>query len=125
MVRAEHAPYNPKIMPEYRRWFEPGATYFFTVVTHERRPLLTEPEARTALRNAISVTQRERPFKLFAIALLSDHLHCVWDLPRDDEDFTTRWRLVKARFSQFLGATTLGEGTITDSRRKRGERGFW
>ena len=27
-------------MPEYRRWHVPGGTYFFTVVTYGRRPIL-------------------------------------------------------------------------------------
>ncbi len=27
-------------MPDYRRYYVPGATYYFTVVTHGRRPIL-------------------------------------------------------------------------------------
>ncbi|HEY1376064.1 MAG TPA: hypothetical protein VGF55_04690 [Gemmataceae bacterium] len=37
-------------MPNYRRSYVPGATYFFTAVTHERRPVLTTPLGRRCLR---------------------------------------------------------------------------
>jgi len=33
-------------MSDYRRWFVPGATYFFTVVINERRPILTSDLGR-------------------------------------------------------------------------------
>jgi REP element-mobilizing transposase RayT len=32
-------------MPEYRRLYRPGGTYFFTVVTEDRMPILCEPAA--------------------------------------------------------------------------------
>jgi len=32
-------------MPEYRRSYIEGGTYFFTVVTYNRRPILTSTEA--------------------------------------------------------------------------------
>ena len=41
-------------MPHYRRLFRPGATYFFTVVTESRAPILTTPLARPLLHNAIA-----------------------------------------------------------------------
>lgn len=28
-----------------------------------------------------------------AIAILPDHLHCVWTLPEGEADFSARWRL--------------------------------
>ena len=37
---------------EYRRAKTPGATYFFTVVTHQRRKILCQPENVDLLRNA-------------------------------------------------------------------------
>ncbi len=64
-------------MSQYRRVFVPGGTYFFTVVTHERRPWFAEEEHITALREAFKRVRRDRPFTLEAIVVLPDHLHCL------------------------------------------------
>ncbi len=77
-------------MPNYTRLYVPGATYFFTVVTHQRRPFLTTPLARGCLRAALQDTQRRYPFELLAVCLLPDHLHCLWVLPADDDYFSSR-----------------------------------
>jgi putative transposase len=68
-------------MPNYRRIFQPGGTFFFTVVTERRRPLLLETVARRCLRTAIRQVQAQRPFEITAIVLLPNHLHCIWKLP--------------------------------------------
>jgi putative transposase len=39
------------------------------------------------LRSAIREEIRTRPFRLDAIVVLPDHLHCVWTLPPGDSDF--------------------------------------
>ena len=39
-------------MPEYRRWYVPGGTYFFTAVAHCRQPLFDAEFARRSLREA-------------------------------------------------------------------------
>ncbi len=111
-------------MPEYRRVRIPGGTYFFTVVTHERRPILCSPQSRAALRQAIVDTRRDRPFVSIAWVLLPDHLHTIWQLPEDDADYPTRWRLIKARFSRLIGPTLLPV-EIVASRDKRAERYVW
>ncbi|MDX2197799.1 MAG: transposase, partial [Phycisphaerae bacterium] len=76
-------------MPEYRRWRVPGASYFFTVVTAGRRPILTTAAGRAALRAAIADVRMDRPFEMWCIVLLPDHLHCIWHLPPGDDDYPT------------------------------------
>ena len=71
-------------MPEYRRIKKAGGTYFFTVVTHGRRPILTYPEVRQALREGISKVRQTMPFSIEAWVLLPDHLHAIWTLPEHD-----------------------------------------
>jgi hypothetical protein len=66
---------------DYRRSKE-GCTFFFTVVTHERRPILTTDRGRECLRAAILETQKDRPFEITAIVLLPDHLYAVLTLSR-------------------------------------------
>ena len=60
------------LMSQYRRAVIPGATYFFTLVTYRRRPILCDPLVRLALRGAIKGVQSRHPFKLDAWILLPD-----------------------------------------------------
>lgn len=101
-----------------------GLVYFFTVVTHQRRPILTTDAGRAALGRSIRSVRVERPFRVVAIALLPDHLHAVWELPAGDVDYSTRWRLIKGRFSTLW--EPIGEDAeIGPSRRRKSERGVW
>lgn len=111
-------------MSNYRRSHE-GRTFFFTVVTHARRPILTTDAGREALRSAIFQVQETRPFEAVATVLLPDHLHTVWTLPVGDNDYSTRWRHIKTLFTrQWLAAGATGNEP-SDSRRKRGEQAVW
>ena len=112
-------------MTNYRRNYTPGGTYFFTVVTHQRRPLLTSPLGRTALRSAIQSVQRYRHFRLDAIVLLPDHLHTVWTLPTEDSDYSTRWRQIKTLFTRHWLKEGGNEAKQTSSREQRWEHGIW
>ncbi len=112
-------------MPDYRRNFVPGGTYFFTVVVHQRYPLFNLPESRTCLRNSIISVREDWPFELFAICLLPDHFHAVMTLPSGDSDYPTRMRKIKERFTTPWGKNGGWEGTLSQSRRKKGERGVW
>lgn len=108
-------------MSEYRRSREAGALYFFTVVTHERRPLLIRPGMRLSLRRAIQEVRQRHPFVIHGWVLLPDHLHCLWQLPADDADFGRRWSMIKRKVSQDCP----GSGALSLSRQLRGERGIW
>ena len=84
----------------YRRAFMPGGSFFFAVVTHRRVPLLASAHAVEVLRGAFRAVRKARPFEVDAMAVLPDHLHCIWTLPPGDTDFATRWRLVKTCFTK-------------------------
>ena len=87
-------------MVNYRRAPHPGGTYFFTVVTYRRRKMLTLPESRYYLRQAIEQTRETHSLEIEAWVLLDDHLHCIWKLPEGCSDFSVRWRLIKQRFTK-------------------------
>jgi putative transposase len=112
-------------MPEYRRHYIPGAMVFFTVITHEKRPLFTEPLARTCLRQAIEKIRKTRPFALDAIVLLPDHLHTLWTLPVSDGNFSVRWRRIKEEFTEQYLLAGGQESPRSASRQRRQERGIW
>ena len=81
-------------MPNYRRNFVLGGSYFFTVNLLERqRSLLTDHI--DLLRDSVRRVRRLYPFDIDAWVVLPDHLHCVLTLPPDTDDFPLRWRLIK------------------------------
>lgn len=98
LTNALDAPYIRSM--RYRRLRVAGASYFFTVVTWRRQPLLCRAEVRLALRRAFREEREARPFRLDAIVVLPDHLHCIWTLPQGDSDFPERWRRIKAAVSR-------------------------
>ena len=91
-------------MPNYLRFYS-GNTWFFTVVTHRRATFLTTDAARPILRQAISECKKLYPFSIEAWVLLPEHLHCIWDLPESDLNYSRRWAIIKRKFTQGLTAT--------------------
>lgn len=107
-------------MPNYRRNHVPGGTYFFTVNLVDRRSDLLVKHI-DLLKTSFDNVKQSHPFKIPAICVLPDHLHCLWALPENDQDFSTRWNLIKGSFSRGIGKGEL----VSQSRVKRRERGIW
>jgi putative transposase len=116
-------------MPDYRRAFVPGGTYFFTVKTSEHQPLLTQEPYRLALRQAIVEVRALLPFESIARILLPDHIHTVWTLPDGDANFSLRWSLIKQRVTRrFMDKSDLASVRISRQKRREGtiwQRRFW
>jgi putative transposase len=110
-------------MPDYKRILQKGGTYFFTVVTYQRLPVFQSETEVDLFKKCIKATMRKYPFEIEATVILPDHIHAIWTLPDEDGDFSTRWRLIKKRFSlQYL---PLLNSPLTDSRIKKQEQGIW
>ncbi|MEJ2646433.1 MAG: transposase [Gammaproteobacteria bacterium] len=64
-------------MPDYRRNWHPGGTYFFTVATLKRsgNDLLTRHI--DVLRAVVRSVRQRHPFRIHGWVVLPDHLHCV------------------------------------------------
>ncbi|MGH8478464.1 MAG: REP-associated tyrosine transposase [Gammaproteobacteria bacterium] len=88
-------------LPHYLRSHVSRGSYFFTVALLERRRRLLTANI-DALREAFHSVRIQRPFRIDAIVILPDHLHCLWALPPDDADFPTRWRLIKSSFARAI-----------------------
>ncbi len=112
-------------MSTYRRNYVPGGTFFFTVVTAERRAILTTELGRACLRSAIATVRQRRPWQIFAFVLLPDHLHTVWILPPGDSDYPVRWRRIKEEFTRNWLASGGDEADVSASRKSKEERGVW
>lgn len=111
-------------MPQYRRARIPGGSFFFTVVAARRQPILTDEPVRLALRQAIQIVRRERPFRIDGWVLLPDHLHAVWTMPVDD-DYATRWRLIKSQVTHRLGDAWRNPLVMTARRRTKSQGSIW
>ena len=112
-------------MSDYRRFFVPGGTYFLTVVTYARRPILTTDHGRLFLRQAIESVRQQHPFSLVATVLIPDHWHLVMQLPPGEGRYSLRMKQIKAAFSDSWLAAGLPEANVTESQSRRGERGIW
>ncbi len=111
-------------MSNYRRSKTPGATYFFTVVTHRRQPHFQHELARVALRQAIQEVRKSSPFRIDAWVLLPDHLHTIWTMPTDDADFSQRWARIKGLTSKAC-IHLVDRSAMTRQQIAAGENGFW
>jgi putative transposase len=74
--------------------------------------------AATPLQSTIKSTFQS---SLTLLIVLPDHIHGVIELPKNNNDFPLRWRLIKAGFSKVLPKTE----HLSSVRKSRGERGIW
>jgi len=118
-------------MARYRRFNMPGACYFFTVLTQDRRPVFRDAFACRLLLRAWRETEKRLPFETIAFSILPGHIHCIWRLPEDDADFSARWASVKARLTfmykkrQCVGGLKPTLQGATASQRRQCYSGLW
>jgi putative transposase len=108
-------------MPDYRRVWHPGGTYFFTVNLLRRHGNDLLIRQVDMLRQTVHSVKNRHGFRIHGWVVLPDHLHCVIELPDNDANFATRWRLIKMGFSKALPKTE----HLSEVRIRRGERGIW
>ena len=108
-------------MPNYRRAWQPGGTWFFTVTLQHRSDNDLLVRHIDALRAAVRAVAAPHPFTIDGWVVLPEHLHCILTLPPDDTDFAMRWRLIKGRFARSLPEA----GKPSAAEPRRGERGIW
>ncbi len=108
-------------MSNYNRLYVEGGVYFFTLVTYQRKPLLCEKHILARLKAAFRYTIKKYPFRIIGLVILPDHLHCIWQLPNNDYNFSIRWKRIKYYLS--IGM----QGEISNHRREKAiwQRRFW
>jgi putative transposase len=117
-------------MSEYRRWFVPGGTYFFTVVAYGRTPLFAGDTARKLLGDIMRACFDRYPVQVVATVLLPEHLHAVWTLLPGDNAYPSRWRWIKREFTRewlTVGGPERARRPALERERRRAiwQRRFW
>lgn len=112
-------------MSKYRRFYDPGSCIFLTIATHQRRPLFAEAQNIYKLRLATAKMKAEMPVNIIAAVVLPDHIHFLWQLPKDDWDYSKRVGRMKALFSKSLGDVGYEAESLSLSRVKHREKGIW
>lgn len=115
-------------MPDYRRAKVKGATYFFTLATLDRRPIMTEEALRSALRQAIREVKASKPFDVIAWVLLPEHMHAIWQLPEHDADYSARWSAIKRLVTKQCRTLASPQTSLSRQQRREGtlwQRRFW
>jgi putative transposase len=112
-------------MPNYRRLHIQGGTFFFTVVIYNRRRILLDEPIRLALRSAVTETRKTMPFRSDAWVLLPDHMHCIWTLPPNDDNYPLRWALIKQEVTRAYRKVYGEAQQLSLSRLKRRESSLW
>ncbi|MEO4047827.1 transposase [Pseudomonas sp. CAU 1711] len=108
-------------MPQYRRLWCPGGTYFVTHTLRRRQGNDLLVRHVELLRTAVHTVRAAHPFHIHGWVVLPDHLHCVIELPDADSNFALRWRLIKLIFSR--GLPPVEQRSALN--RSRGEHGIW
>lgn len=90
-------------MSNYKRYYQKGSYYFFTLVTYQRCRIFTNENCIKEFKLSLHKIKNKYPFTIIAYVILPDHLHFIWKLP-NDEDYSLRWRLIKRDFSMKLNS---------------------
>src|SRR5690348_14918860 len=112
-------------MPNFKRAWVAGGSFFFTLVADERRPIFASAAARTILGAKLRECQCKWPFTINAIVLLPEHLHAIWSLPPGDDGYDARWGWIKKEFTKAWLSEGGTETGISSGRTKEGRRGVW
>ena len=109
-------------MSNYKRIFMDGYSYFITVVTHERNPILIKNIA--LLRESFSVSKQKYHYTIDAIVVLPDHFHMIIT-PKYAEEYPHIVRTIKQHFSKYCPKDDYAHLYQSKSRERKGYSLIW
>jgi putative transposase len=112
-------------VPEYRRARILGSTVSLTIVTHQRQKLFLVPSNVELLRRACRQMMAERPFTIEAAVILPEHIHFMWRLRPNDDNYSYRVGRMKVLFTRSLRGINTRSVNLSASRRKHRESNVW
>ena len=109
---------------KYRRILENGYSYFLTLVTHERKPLLIEHI--NLLRYAVKLSKEKYDYILDAIVILPDHIHMIIT-PEVATDYPKIITHIKRSFVYGVNEKSEDDSKsqLSNSKYKRKHSGIW
>jgi len=109
-------------MANYKRIFLDGFSYYFTIVTYERNPILLHNIS--LLRESFKYAKTKFSFRIDEIVILPDHLHMIMTVP-NAKDYPKIISSIKRHFSQNCDARFTGHISQSHSRVKQGYNPVW
>ena len=107
---------------KYRRVFRDGFSYFITVVTYQRNPILLENI--DLLRQSFRYAKSKFEFEIEAIVVLPDHFHTIL-LPKEAKNYPKIISSIKRYFSQRCDPKFYRGFLHSHSREKQGYKPVW
>ena len=108
-------------MSNYRRYFINKNPVFLTVVTYNRKNILTDNIE--LLRKAFEITKKYYDFDIVAICIMNNHIHMILSLNIQHE-LPQIIRTLKQNFTKLLHERYYSTD-ISESMKKRKEKGIW
>ena len=109
-------------MPNYRRRFQQEYTYFLTIITHKRNPILIENIE--LLRESFRQSKKKFRYDIDAIVVLPDHIHMLIT-PQIVTDYPKIISLIKAYFSRHCDKKYYAHIEQSSSRQKNRYKPIW
>ncbi len=109
-------------MANYTRIFLDGYSYFITVVTHQRNPILIEKLA--LLRTAFRESRTKYDYRIDAIVILPDHFHMIIS-PQNATEYPKIISSIKRYFSRYCDPKYYAGLEQSVSRENRGIKPIW
>ncbi len=109
-------------MANYKRVFVEGYSYFITIITHQRNPILIENIA--LLRESFRVSKSKYSYKIEGIVILPEHFHMIIT-PHIAREYPKIIRAIKYHFSKHLAPKYYEHLEQSKSRWQRGLKPIW
>jgi len=109
-------------MSKYKRFFIKNHSYYLTVVTHGRNPILIKNIE--LLRESFADSKRRYSYKIDAIVVLPDHIHMIIT-PKISTDYPKIIRAIKYHFSKHCSVEEYDFMEQSYSRNRRGYKPIW
>ncbi|KYJ86074.1 REP-associated tyrosine transposase [Sulfurovum riftiae] len=109
-------------MANYKHVFEDGYSYFITIVTHMRNPILIQNIE--LLRESFRVSKLKYNYNIDAIVIMPDHLHMIIT-PQCAKEYPHIVRTIKQHFSKYCDPKYYAHLQQSHSRRKEGYLPVW
>ncbi len=109
-------------MANYKRIFIDGYSYFITIATHNRNPILIENIE--LLRKSFKISKDKYEYKIEAIVILPDHIHMIIN-PKNAKEYPHIIRTIKQYFSKHCEKHFYENIYQSNSRWREGYKPIW